>query len=206
MKLVRNLAAMALGIVAVLTGLVLANALYIHLSGNIHTVEAGRLYRSGTLSPDSLQTLIREKGIRTIVNLRGDEGQEWWNRERDVAAKNGVDFLSFHLSAKDIPTMRRMNEIAFVLRNAPEPILVHCNSGADRSGLVSALFEYVVSGKSAATSDRQLSILYGHFPWLGSRTVAMDEAFADYVADHQKHGREPVQVPGASSRRKIAAN
>ena len=192
----RHLAAiMIVSAVSVFAGMRVANLAYIHATGNIHAVEPGRLYRSATLSAGRLDRLIEETGIRTIVNLRGDAGRPWYEAEREVAARRGVDFISFHISAKQIPDRETLEEIIFVLRNAPQPILVHCKSGSDRAGLVSALYQYALAGQSAEQADRQLSFDYGHFPWLGSRTAAMGEAFSQYVALSPEGEQPPVNGP-----------
>ncbi|TFF27831.1 protein tyrosine phosphatase [Jiella endophytica] len=183
----RRLAATILGILAVTTGVLVANLVLIHSTGNVHAVDDdGQFYRSATLSAGYLERIVETKGIRTIVNLRGGEGRDWYEAERAVAAKHGVDFLSFHLSAKDIPGPRTLEDLLFVLKNAPRPILVHCKSGSDRTGLASALYLYAVAGTTVAKADAQLSLRYGHFPWLGSRTVAMDEAFSAYTAFYRQ--------------------
>ncbi|MBP0615177.1 tyrosine-protein phosphatase [Jiella sp. KSK16Y-1] len=194
MKQLRLITVCVTSVFVVWIGILMANLAYIHLTGNIHTVEAGRLYRSGTLSAGRLERLVETAGIRTILNLRGDEGRPWYEAERAVARRHGLDFLSFHLSAKHAPDMNTVEELLFVLKTAPKPILVHCRSGSDRAGLVSALYERFVAGKSVSEAERQLSFLYGHFPWLGSRTVAMDEAFAQITAPPKIREEESVQV------------
>lgn len=180
----RRLAVAIAGALIVTAGRAMANLGYIHGTGNIHTVEPGELYRSATLSQSTLARLVGERGIRTIVNLRGDEDSDWFAAERGLAAKNGIDLLSFHLSAKDIPARKTLEEIVFVLQTAPRPILVHCKSGSDRTGLIAAIYDYALSGKTAEQAARQLSFDYGHFPWLGSRTAAMDEAFTRFAAEY----------------------
>ena len=45
---------------------------YLRLSGNFHAVEEGVIYRSAQLSGDDFQNRIRTYGIRTIINLRGE--------------------------------------------------------------------------------------------------------------------------------------
>lgn len=161
-------------------------AAYLQMVGNVHAVDAdGRLYRSGTLRADQLEALVREKGIRTIVNLRGGEGSDWLKGERAVAARNGVDFFNFHLSANNVPPVSTMQEIAAVLRNARGPVLVHCKAGSDRAGLAAGIYELAVAGQPLAEAQEQLSFYFGHFPWLTSTTGAMDKAlvvFADAMA------------------------
>jgi hypothetical protein len=47
-------------------------ARYLDLSDNFHAVEDGAVYRSGQLSGAELSSCIRENGILTIINLRGN--------------------------------------------------------------------------------------------------------------------------------------
>jgi protein tyrosine/serine phosphatase len=50
----------------------------LQLTGNFNTVIKGELYRSGQISPQQLKVYVAEYGIKTIVNLRGDNhGDDW---------------------------------------------------------------------------------------------------------------------------------
>ena len=44
------------------------------------------------------------------------------------------------LSAYRDVSVEQMDEIIKLIEQAPKPILIHCESGADRTGLVSALY------------------------------------------------------------------
>src|SRR5580658_5771176 len=46
----------------------------LHLAArhNFHSVSEGRVYRSAQMNAYTLAETIREQGIRTVVNLRGD--------------------------------------------------------------------------------------------------------------------------------------
>ncbi|MEX6507081.1 tyrosine-protein phosphatase [Jiella sp. M17.18] len=184
MRLLRWTAISVVTLVLLAAGTLGGYSGYLHLVGNIHVVEPGELYRSATLPTERLDRLMAEKGIRTIVNLRGGNGDAWWKAERAVAEKHGADFVSFHLSADRQPTPETMRQLAFILKNAPKPILVHCKAGADRAGLASAIYELAVDGDPAVDADKQLSFRYGHFPWLGSKTGAMDRAFDAFDQDY----------------------
>jgi protein tyrosine/serine phosphatase len=72
-----------------------------------------------------------------------------------------------------------MEKLVDIVQNAKKPILIHCKAGADRTGLVSALYLYSIGDKNAS---RMLSLKYGHFPYLFSPTKAMDESFKNYQA------------------------
>jgi undecaprenyl-diphosphatase len=68
-----------------------------------------------------------------------------------------------------------------IVETAPKPVLIHCNAGADRTGLVAALYQ-VEHGVAPAQAAKELSLHYGHFPYLWSKTDAMDRSFAVFVA------------------------
>lgn len=153
------------------------------VTGNVREIEPGVFFRSGQLSGAAIEQMIQHRNIMTILNLRGSHPQDrWFAAESSVAQGYGVKYISIPLSPNEEPSVDEMNRIAAILQKANGPILVHCNSGANRTGLVSAIYELAVQGKSPTDASGQLSILYGHFPWLGSRTAAMDRAFEKFAA------------------------
>lgn len=169
------------GIVAALAG---TWAGYLRLSGNFHAVEKGVLYRSAQLSRRQFAEHIRESGIRSILNLRGkNKGSAWYDDEIEVSSVSGVRHVDYPISARRDLTDREIDEIVAMLRDLPRPILVHCEGGADRSALVSAIFEFIVDGRPADKAARQLSFRFGHFPWLGSETAAMDRTFVRIASE-----------------------
>jgi protein tyrosine/serine phosphatase len=150
--------------------------------GNFHVVAQGALYRSAQLTKVELEEVVRDHGIRSILNLRGAHpGDPWYDDEVAASEKLGVAHYDYALSSKRIVTGEQITEILAILGSAPKPLLVHCRSGADRAGLVSALYLFVGQGKTAHEADRELSLAYGHFPYLMSKTRAMDDSFWAYV-------------------------
>jgi len=161
----------------------------LQLTGNIHTVQAGEVYRSAQLDSSQFSRVIRTDGIKSILNLRGPHPQSgWYETEVAVAGRLDVAHYDYGISAERPVTPEQIADLLKILRTAPKPILVHCQGGADRSGLVSALYELVIEGVSPAQAAAQLSLRYGHFPYLGSKTNAMDHTFWDYVDQHQTVG------------------
>jgi len=158
-------------------------ALGLNISGNIHEVVPGAFYRSAQLDGQDLASLITAHGIKTVINLRGEHvGEGWYDDELRSTEYAGARHLDITLSANHQPDAATMAQLMTMLETAERPILVHCQGGADRSGLASALYEYVVQHAPADDASGQLSFRYGHFPWLWSRSGAMDRAFADFVA------------------------
>lgn len=156
-------------------------------SGNFHAVTEGVLYRSAQLSKDEFEAAIRQHKIKAILNLRGAHPHEaWWDGEVAAAQDNGVAHYDIPLSSKRFVGDKQVEEILAVLRDAPKPLLIHCKSGADRTGLVSALYRYAIEHAEPAEADKQLSLAYGHFPYLTSRTGAMDDSFWAFVGHSGK--------------------
>jgi len=79
------------------------------------------------------------------------------------------------------PAADDVRNLINILRNAPRPLLMHCQAGADRSGLAAAIWKVVVDNQSKKEADEQLSILYGHLP-IGSSS-AMDNCFQKWNPD-----------------------
>jgi len=162
----------------------------IQYQGNFHAVKEGAFYRSAQLGKDELSGVIRDHKIRSVLNLRGAHpGQAWYDGEVTVSQALGVAHYDYGLSAHRIVTSRQIGEVLDIIRDAPKPLLVHCKSGADRAGLVSALYRFAGEGASAEQADRQLSVIYGHFPYLTSRSGAMDDSFWAFVSAQDSPAR-----------------
>ena len=163
-----------------------AFVIYAVASHNLHTVSPGLVYRSGQMDAATLNRIITERGIKTIINLRGSStNNEWYQVETNTSAQLGTRHYDFSLSASREVSDADMEQILAVMQTAPKPVLIHCKNGADRSGLVGALYLYSLEGKSASAADKQLTAFYGHIPHLFWRdTIAMDRSFWRYVSNH----------------------
>ncbi len=152
---------------------------YLKASGNFHAVIAHQLYRSAQPSPEQLASYIRDHGIETIINLRGASADKKWYTDEIAAARNlGVQHIDFGMSSSKVLSPERAEELLAIMKAAPKPILIHCQSGADRTGLVSVLYSQQVGGIDEDVAERQLSVYYGHvaIPYL-SGTYAMDRSW-----------------------------
>ena len=154
-------------------------AAFLQLTGNVHVVEPHLLYRSAQLDGTDLEALVRNEAIATVLNLRGAApGQPWYVEELRATTAAGAQHLDLAMSANQPPDKKTLKRLIEILRTAPKPLLVHCYGGSDRSGLAAALYELLDANKSPVEAAEQLSFRYGHFPWLTSRTGAMDRTFS----------------------------
>lgn len=169
------------GVALIIAALVLSFGAYVGiliLSGNFHEVVPGRFYRSAQLSGERLGAEIERYNIKTVINLRGaNPGKAWYENEVAATAAHGATHIDFGMSARKDLTAERTQELLAILETAEQPILVHCMSGADRTGLASVMFLQQVAGVDEEVAEWQLSPLYGHInlPFLAA--YAMDDTW-----------------------------
>ena len=150
------------------------------------------------MDADSLRRAVRENGIKSILNLRGTNSADWYNMETNAAQQLGVRHYDFGMDAEHDVKDEDMEKVLAMIGDAPKPILIHCKSGADRTGLVAALYLYSVEGKSSDLAARELSVFCGHIPYLYFQdTIAMDRSFTRYV-EHHSHISSGREIPAAS--------
>lgn len=152
-------------------------ALYLKTTTNFHAVVAGEVYRSSQPSPQAIADFSKRYGIKTIINLRGGINSPVWNAEVEQARTLGIEHIDFPMSAYRELSPEQATELIQVMKEAPKPLLIHCLSGADRTGLASALYLAAVSKTNEKVAESQMSILYGHISLPISRAFAMDRTF-----------------------------
>jgi protein tyrosine/serine phosphatase len=161
---------------------------WVHGGGNFHEVEKGAVYRSSLLGSEKLEQAIDRLGVKTVLNLCGEQpGVEWYEGEVEVSRRRGIKFLSMGLSANTALDASQLVKLTEALRDAPKPLLIHCRAGSDRTGLASAIY-VATHGGSYHDAQNQLSLYYGHFPYLGSKSAAMGislERFYENAARRQ---------------------
>lgn len=124
------------------------------VQSNFAVVIPGKVYRSGQPRPAQLRDWIDEYHVRTIVNLRGNNLEEC-KKEASQAAEMKVVYVPIALSAKRPVTKSELAELLAAL-DKPQPILLHCRAGNDRSGLASMLAVLALGQTDYATARKQL--------------------------------------------------
>ncbi|HNQ87480.1 MAG TPA: tyrosine-protein phosphatase [Verrucomicrobiota bacterium] len=152
---------------------------------NFHEVLPGALYRAGQLDRDELTTAIRRHRIRAVLNLRGPNGgKRWYDDETRACRDLAVEHVDFRMSARSELTSEQVRDLDELLCGLPQPVLIHCNGGSDRTGLAAALHVLRRKGGTPEEARRQLSWRYGHVPILWwSSTAAMDRSLTRIVEE-----------------------
>ncbi len=149
---------------------------YIAAIGNFHPITPGEAYRSAQLDSDKLEHYIKKFGIKSVLNLRGRNADEtWYIDEIETCSRFAVEHYDVGMSAYHELDQTQVRKLLEVFRSARRPILIHCQGGADRSGLVAAMWKVIVDKDIKITAEKQLTIWYGHIPFTDS--IAMDHFF-----------------------------
>jgi len=144
-------------------------------------------WRSSQPSPSDIRYLAR-RGVKTIVNLRGDRDCGSYRLEQIACRKHGIELVDFSVKSRAAPSSQEIREAKTLFETLDYPILMHCKSGADRVGLMSVLYMIFREGVPVIEAKRQLSLKYGHFRQ--ADTGILDSVFDSYL-DH--HSREPIE-------------
>lgn len=179
-QLLRWISVVAIGSLFVLAGYIL----YLLSIDNFHEVVLGQLYRSGQMDGTRLSDVIRRYDIKCVLNLRGENTNAGWHQaELATVARLNVVHYDRSLGSGTPLTLDQMDELVRLLRQAPKPVLIHCDGGADRSGLVSALYCFAIDGEPPEKADQQLTVWYGHIPLIRPKVTAMDRSFWGYISN-----------------------
>jgi protein tyrosine/serine phosphatase len=148
---------------------------------NFHTVEEGKLYRSALLPAKKLKKYVRQFGIKTIVNLKGESKDNWWQQESYVAQQEGAVLYNILMKAADPPSKESLKQLLDVYHSAPRPILIHCSYGINRTGRAATLWVLDQQSGTKEQAKMQLNSKYGY-----TRT----ERSVEYFLIEKWQGRE----------------
>lgn len=120
------------------------------------------IYRSNQPSPQRLRAIHAQVGLKSVLNLRGVSRQSFYLFEKETCAELGLRLVDVAFSATQAPRRTHLLHLIKLLDELPKPVLIHCKSGADRTGLAAAVYLLVHGQRSIAEAKRQLSLRYTH--------------------------------------------
>lgn len=142
--------------------LILLIILFLAVGCNLHEIDEGKYFRSAQLSGEELESVIKEHGIKTVINLRGAKDVDWYREEAAVTERMGVTLISIGMSAKRLPHREDLIKLLDAFKTAERPMLIHCQGGADRTGEASAIYQMLYMGKTKKEALKMLTPKYFH--------------------------------------------
>lgn len=96
------------------------------------------LYRGAQPPVESLK-ILADKGIKTIINLRG--ASDATRAEEQQAKALGIRFYNLEFPPLSKPDFTQVDQaLALINDPANQPVFVHCKHGEDRTGTVIACY------------------------------------------------------------------
>lgn len=148
---------------------------------NTHEVAPG-VFRSFQPSPRSLERWA-ERGIKTVVNLRGPKPSAALFLEEEACARFGMHLENFRVFSREAPSKEIILGARELFARIEFPALFHCKSGADRVGVMATLYLFLKEKRPLDEALKQLSLRYGHVRQ--GKTGVIDAAFDCYL-DHAR--------------------
>jgi protein tyrosine phosphatase (PTP) superfamily phosphohydrolase (DUF442 family) len=141
-----------LGIAVLCGGLIAVWFGFFRNATNWDVVEDGKIYRSGQLSDRELRDKATREKISVIISLSSDQSEgPKAQAESRVAQDLGIQRWNLPLNGDGIGDPARYAEamrIIFQANRDGKAVLVHCHSGAQRTGGVIAVYQALVEHKS----------------------------------------------------------
>lgn len=128
-------------------------------------------------------------GIKTILNLRGGAKNPPYLFEAESCERLGLSLVTVAMSARQAPKVDQLIKVLDAFDTMERPFLMHCKSGADRTGLVAALYLMAQEGQPVAVARRQLSFRYLHIR--RSATGILDHLLDTYET---RNAKEPIAI------------
>jgi protein tyrosine/serine phosphatase len=128
---------------------------------NLHKV-TNVFYRSAQPTKQGFHALVEQLGIRTVISLRA------FHSDASLAHDQPLNLIRIRINTWDIDD-KKVVEALRALRHATNegPVLLHCQHGADRTGLITALYRVMYEGwnKEDATKEMERGEFGYHAVW-----------------------------------------
>lgn len=144
---------------------------------NLHHIGGG-MWRANQPSPEHLEKLAAN-GIKTILNLRGESPKGYYLLEKEACARLGLTLIDYRVYSRDTPKKAAIHDLKKIYETMEYPALMHCKSGADRTGLAGVLYKHFHLGAPIEDALEQLRLRYLHIRQ--GKTGMIDFFFEDYL-------------------------
>ena len=153
---------------------------------NHHPIGGG-MFRENQPSPNRIAQWAK-MGIKTNVNLRGESPKGFYLLEKEACEKHGITMVDFRVFSRDTHTPEKIRGAKELFESIEYPAVMHCKSGADRTGIMGVLYRHFHMGDSIEKAMEQLEFKYLHVKQ--GKTGMLDFFFKDYLTYAKTHDIE----------------
>lgn len=150
---------------------------------NRHHIGGG-MYRENQPSPKRIKQWADE-GIKTVINLRGESPKGFYLLEKEACEEHGIKLINYRMYSRDVHTVEALLGAKELFETIEYPAVMHCKSGADRTGIMGVLYRHFKMGDPISDAVEQLSFKYLHVRQ--GKTGMLDFFFEDYLRHAEKN-------------------
>lgn len=154
---------------------------------NFHKV-SDTLYR-GAQPLGGAAKKLAELGVKTIINLRGeDEGSR---EERKEVESAGLRYFSVTMPGLSAPSDAQVASVMGIIDNPEnQPVFIHCKRGSDRTGTIAAIYRISHDGWTADRAIAEAKLHGMSFAEFGMK---------GYISDYYKQQLRTRNQPAANA-------
>jgi protein tyrosine/serine phosphatase len=146
---------------------------------NLHEIAPG-VWRSNQPSASRVRRYARH-GIRAILNLRGTPARLSGGKLAERAAvRSQIGYHTIAISARTLASTQVFLDLLDLFDRIERPFVMHCKSGADRTGLAAAFWLIHCEGRPVEEAQAMLSLRFLHMP--SSKAGIAGFLLQDYAA------------------------
>jgi protein tyrosine phosphatase (PTP) superfamily phosphohydrolase (DUF442 family) len=193
-------------IVAVVVVVPVVHFRYVYAQGKrLREVESGRVYRSGQMNAEGFREARERLGIRTVICLRDDDPEHDPDvdlgflpgsgkvKESELCYRLNMRYVFIApdlVSRREVPAHRpeAIERFLEVMDDeASYPVLIHCNAGLNRTGVMVAIYRMEYEGWDMPRAFRDtLDNGFGR-----SQCTAANDYVKQYILTYQPGLRQP---------------
>lgn len=193
------------GLILTLFIAVIAAAITFYIDGvrpnlspkRLGTVDDGKVYRSGQLTPAAYHEVHERYGIRTIIDLGSYVHNDPVGERRNQRTAEALGAKRFVLPLFGDSTGNPnyyIQALRLAIDPANQPVLIHCGAGTERTGLLCILYKNMQKGVSFEDGLAE-AIRYGHNPTKTPELKQMLAKYGEAIIDHVRRGGQ-IDTPG----------
>jgi protein tyrosine/serine phosphatase len=149
---------------------------------NFHKV-SDKLFR-GAQPASGFAKKLGELGVKTIVNLRGED--EISHDEQKEAEAAGLCYFNIGMPGLSAPSDDQVSRVMAIIDNPEnQPVFIHCKRGSDRTGTITAVYRISHEGWNA---DRAIAEAK-HFG-MSWAEFGMKGYISDFYKQHLRAGSQ----------------
>lgn len=150
------------------------------------------LYRGAQPTAEGFPAL-KKLGVKIVINFRDERGKI--ESERRAVESLGMRYVSIPIGASHDPNSEQVAEFLEVVRANPQrKIFVHCHLGADRSGVMVAVYRMAAENWTPEQALTEMRAYHYHHFWWPHYQRYVERFPALLAADSKLRAASPAAV------------